>query len=95
MFFFTHGNAFKEVIFLQKRSKAAVSIILALVFIVAMTSAAVAGSSEFAILPAERTELIKEGEAENPRKRFGGRQRKQANRNYYRLQSYHRKMLYR
>lgn len=80
---------------MQKRSKAAVSIILALVFIVAMTSAAVAGSSEFAILPAERTELIKEGEVENPRKRFGRHQRKLANRNYYRLQSYHRKMLYR
>lgn len=95
MFFFTHGNAFKEVIFLQKRNKAAVSIILALVFIVVMISAAVVGSSEFAILPAERIELVKDGEAENSRKRFGGRQRKQTNRSYYRLQPYHRKMLYR
>ena len=78
---------------MQNSSKATLAIILALVFMVAMTSAAIAGSFEYAILPAKQTILIKGGE-EGDQNRFG-RQRKPTTRKYYRLQSYHRKMLYR
>ena len=78
---------------MQNPSKATLAIILALVFMVAMTSAAIAGSFEYAILPAKQTILIKGGE-EGGQNRFG-RQRKPTTRKYYRLQSYHRKMLYR
>ena len=91
MFIETH---YEEVTFLQNPSKATLAIILALVFMVAMTSAAIAGSSEFAILPAKQTILIRGGEEEGDQNRFG-RQRKPTTRKYYRLQSYHRKMLYR
>ena len=79
---------------MQNPSKATLAIILALVFMVAMTSAAIAGSSECAILPAKQTILIRGGEEEGDQNRFG-RQRKPTTRKYYRLQSYHRKMLYR
>ena len=79
---------------MQKHSRAVFSIILALVFIIVMTSAAVANSSEYAILPAERTDLVKRGEEDSNRNR-SSRQRKQARRKYYRQQLYHRKMLYR
>ena len=79
---------------MQNSSKATLAIILALVFMVAMTSAAIAGSFEYAILPAKQTILIKGGEEEGDQNRFG-RQRKPTTRKYYRLQSYHRKMLYR
>ena len=80
---------------MQNSSKATLAIILALVFMVAMTSAAIAGSFEYAILPAKQTILIKGGEEEEGDQNRFGRQRKPTTRKYYRLQSYHRKMLYR
>ena len=78
---------------MQSHSKAILSFTLALVFLIVMANAAVVGTSEYAILPAERFELPARDDGENDK--HHGRNTKKATRNYYREQLYHRKMLYR
>ena len=80
---------------MRKHSKATLAIVLALVFMVAMASTAVAGLSEYAILPAKQSVLIERGDEEEDHTHHFDRLRKLATGKHYRQQLYHRKMLYR